>query len=70
MDFRVDPKYGSDNTRIALAFAIYAISHGADPRAVSAAIRSRDLSHKGTEKRQEQYVERTLAKALGAMRSR
>jgi hypothetical protein len=69
-DFRADPRYGGDNTRIDLAFAIYAISHRVDPSAVSAAIRSRDLSHKGTEKRREEYVERTLAKALGAMHSR
>lgn len=63
-DFRSDPRYGGDGTRIDLAFAIYALSHGADAGQVAAAIRSRDLSHKGDEKRQEQYVERTVAKGL------
>ena len=35
---------------------------------VSAAIRARDLSHKGNERRQEEYVERTIRKALAAIR--
>ena len=69
-DFRADPRYGGDNTRIGLAFAIYALSHGAAAGEVAAAIRSRDLSHKGNEKRQAQYVERTLAKASGRITGR
>jgi hypothetical protein len=69
-DFRADPRYGGDNTRIDLAYAIYALSHGADSGAVASEIRSRDLSHKGGEKRQEQYVARTLAKAIIAGISR
>jgi hypothetical protein len=69
-DFRADPRYGGDNTRIDLAFAIYALSHDADAAAVEAAIRSRDLSHKGNEKRQKEYIERTVAKASAAARSR
>lgn len=69
-DFRADPRYGGDNTRIDLAFAIYALSHGADREEIANVIRSRDLSHKGNEKRQSQYVERTLAKASGSMRER
>jgi hypothetical protein len=36
---------------------------------VGAAIRSRDLSHKGTERRQEDYVERTIRKALALQHS-
>jgi hypothetical protein len=65
--FRADTRYAADGTRIDLAYAIYALSHGLNPEAVSAALRSRDLSHKGTERRQEEYVERTIRKALGAV---
>lgn len=65
--FRADTRYGGDGTRIDLAYAIYALSHGFDAGAVNAALRSRDLSHKGTERRQEEYVERTIRKALGAV---
>jgi hypothetical protein len=63
-DFRVDPRYGADGTRIDLAYAIYALSHGAPTAEVEAAIRTRDLSHKGTEKRQADYIERTITKAM------
>jgi hypothetical protein len=63
-EFRSDPRYGGDGTRIDLAFAIYALSHGATTDQVGTAIRTRDLSHKGTEKRQLEYVERTIKKAL------
>jgi hypothetical protein len=63
-EFRSDPRYGSDGTRIDLAYAIYAISHGVGIQDVAAAIRSRDLSHKGTEKRQADYVARTIRKAM------
>ncbi|HTU45373.1 MAG TPA: RepB family DNA primase [Bryobacteraceae bacterium] len=62
-DFRSDPRYGGDATREDLAFAIYALSHGRSNHEVASALRSRDLSHKGDEKRQDQYVERTVAKA-------
>jgi hypothetical protein len=62
-DFRANPRYGGDNTRIDLAFAIYALSHGATSEDVAAAIRSRDLSHKGNDRRQGEYVERTIVKA-------
>ena len=65
-DFRADPRYGADGTRIDLAYAIYALSHGASTAEVEAAIRTRDLSHKGTEKRQAEYIERTINKAIGA----
>jgi hypothetical protein len=63
-EFRNDPRYGADGTRVDLAYAIYAFSHGAAATDVAAAIRSRDLSHKGTEKRQADYVERTIKKAM------
>lgn len=65
--FRADSRYGGDGTRVDLAYAIYALCHGVTPEAVSAALRSRDLSHKGNEQRQEEYVERTVHKALGAI---
>jgi hypothetical protein len=70
-EFRSDAKYGADGTRIDIAFAIYALTHGATVADVEAAIRTRDLSHKGGEKRQADYVERTIKKAIAtAERSR
>jgi hypothetical protein len=69
--FRRDPKRHGDGNRCDLAYAVYAFGHGADPAHVEAAIRSRDLSHKGSERRQQDYIERTIKKALeGADRSR
>ncbi len=65
-EFRVDSRYDGDGTRIDLAYAIYALSHGLSVEHVSAAIRSRDLSHKGSDKRQAEYIERTIKKALNA----
>ena len=65
--FRANPQYAGDGTRVDLAFAIYAISHGAPVAQVEASIRSRDLSHKGNEKRQLEYVERTIRKATAAV---
>jgi hypothetical protein len=65
-DFRADPRYGADGTRIDLAYAIYALSHGATTAEVAVAIRTRDLSHKGSEKRQADYIERTITKAIAA----
>jgi hypothetical protein len=70
-EFRSDARYGADGTRIDLAFAIYALTHGATAAEVEAAIRTRDLSHKGGEKRQADYVDRTIKKAIAtAERSR
>jgi hypothetical protein len=66
--FRADPRYGGDGTRIDLAYAIYALSRGATEARVETAIRSRDLSHKGGERRQADYVERTIKKALESAR--
>lgn len=63
-EFRGDPKYQADGTRIDLAFAIYAVSHGVARDEVEATLRTRDLTHKGTEKRQSEYIERTIRKAL------
>lgn len=67
--FRADPRYGGDGTRIDLAYAIYALSRGVTEAEVEAALRSRDLSHKGGERRQADYVERTIKKALESARS-
>jgi len=65
--FRADGRYGGDGTRIDLAYAVYALSHGAGAEQVETAIRSRDLSHKGNERRQDDYVERTIKKALAVI---
>ena len=65
--FRCNPRYAGDGTRIDLAYAVYAISHGLSEAEVSAAIRSRDLSHKGGQKRQDDYVDRTVRKAVGSL---
>jgi len=62
--FRADPRYGGDGSRIDLAYAIHAFSRGASQDQVEAAIGSRDLSHKGTERRQKDYIARTIRKAL------
>ena len=64
--FRGDQRYGGDGTRVDLAYAIYALAHGRSEAEVEAAIRSRDLSHKGCDRRQQDYVERTINKALAA----
>jgi hypothetical protein len=61
--FRQNPIYCGDGTRIDLAYAIYALSHGASESEIAAAIRSRNLEHKGNETRQREYVERTIRKA-------
>ena len=71
--FRADRRYAGDGNRIDLAWAIHALSHGAAEEEVAAAIRSRDLSKKGSQRRQDAYVERTLVQAarrLGAARGR
>ena len=67
--FRADPRYGGDGTRIDLAYAIYAFSRGVAETQVEAALRSRDLSHKGGERRQADYVERTIRKAVASARA-
>jgi hypothetical protein len=65
--FRADARYGGDGTRIDLAYAVYAFLHGATTAEVEATIWSRDLSHKGNERRQNDYVERTIKKALATI---
>jgi hypothetical protein len=65
--FRSNPLYAGDGNRIDLAYAVYALAHGADPTSIDAAIRTRDLSHKGNEKRQSDYVKRTIDKAAATI---
>jgi hypothetical protein len=67
-EFRADARYGGDGTRVDLAYAVYALSHGAAETEITAAIQSRDLSHKGSQKRQEDYVRRTIQKAATVVR--
>jgi hypothetical protein len=69
-EFRNNTKYGADATRVDLAYALYAFLRGANESEVRAAIGTRDLSHKGTERRQQEYVDRTVRKASELARSR
>ena len=62
--FRSNPAYGGDKTRSDLAYAIYALSHGIDETDIAQALRARDLTHKGNEKRQVEYIDRTIKKAM------
>lgn len=62
-DFRANPTYAGDGNRIDLAYAVYALSHGLSSDSVTQAIRSRDLSKKGSESRQADYSARTISKA-------
>ena len=67
-EFRADARYGGDGTRVDLAYAVYALSHGAAETEIIAALHSRDLSHKGSQKRQDDYVRRTIQKAATLVR--
>lgn len=62
-DFRVNLKYAGDHTRIDLAYAVYALAQGIAEYEVRAAVASRDLTHKGNRKRQQEYIDRTIKKA-------
>ena len=62
-DFRANASYAGDGNRIDLAYAIYGLARGLNDSSISDAIRSRDLSKKGSEARQEAYIGRTLQKA-------
>jgi hypothetical protein len=65
--FRADGRCCGDGTRVDLAYAIYSLSRGAGRAEVAVSIRSRDLSHKGNDRRQHEYVERTIKKALATI---
>jgi hypothetical protein len=67
-DFRQRPEYQQDGNRIDMAYAIYALSHGVAEDSVRASIASRDLDHKGPQKRQDDYIERTIQKAWTTIR--
>ena len=62
--YRDNPVYGGDGTRVDLAYALYALSHGVSEADLQTALASRDLSHKGNERRQREYVQRTINKAV------
>ena len=62
-DFRNNPVYCGDGTRVDLAYAIYALGHGVSDAGIRNALGSRDLSHKGNQRRQQEYIERTTRKA-------
>jgi hypothetical protein len=62
-DFRNNPVYCGDGTRVDLAYAIYALGHAVSDTEIRNALGSRDLSHKGNERRQQEYIERTTRKA-------
>jgi hypothetical protein len=66
-DFRQRPEYQNDGNRIDLAYAVYALSYGLVEDDVRAAIATRDLSHKGNQKRQLDYIDRTVKKAWDAV---
>ena len=57
------PKYGGDQTRVDLAYAVYALAHDIPESEARNALASRDLTHKGNRKRQQEYIERTIKKA-------
>ncbi len=67
-DFRNAPTYAGDYHRADLAYATYALSRGLSDDQVEAAIRTRDLSHKGGATRQTDYIERTIHKARESVR--
>src|ERR1700676_4238089 len=61
--FRGKPIYDGDQTRVDLAYAVYALAHGVPENTAREALASRDLSHKGDRKRQLDYIDRTIRKA-------
>jgi hypothetical protein len=62
-DFRRRPTYCGDHTRSDLAYAIYALAHGVPEKVLREQLASRDLNHKGNQKRQQEYLNRTVLKA-------
>jgi len=62
-DFRTKPIYGCDQTRVDLAYAIYALAHGVPENEARNVLSSRDLTHKGNRERQQEYIDRTIRKA-------
>ena len=62
-NFRTKPIYGGDQTRVDLAYAVYAMAHAVPEYEARNALASRDLTHKGNMKRQQEYIDRTIKKA-------
>jgi DNA primase RepB-like protein len=62
-DFRAKSIYGGDQTRVDLAYAVHAFAHAIPEHEARNALASRDLTHKGDAKRQQEYIERTIKKA-------
>jgi hypothetical protein len=63
LDFRARPIYAGDQTRVDLAYTVYALAHGIPESEARNALASRDLSHKGNSNRQQEYIDRTIKKA-------
>ena len=67
-DFHHDPRYRGDLHRADLAWATYAASHGLTQPEISRHILlARDLSKKGSLRRQRNYAARTASKALATL---
>lgn len=62
-DFRRRSAYGGDYNRSDLAYAIYAPAHGIPEKMLREQLAASDLSHKGSQKRQQEYLDRTISKA-------
>ena len=62
-DFRRRSVYCGDHTRSDLAYAINALARGVPETTVREQLASRDLNHKGNQKRQQEYLDRTVLKA-------
>jgi hypothetical protein len=62
-EFRAKPIYGGDQTRVDLAYAVYALAQSVSENDVRNTLASRDLTHKGNRKRQQEYIDRTIMKA-------
>jgi hypothetical protein len=63
-DFRLRPVYGGDQARSDLAYAVYALAHGITESDVRQQLASHDLTYKRDAKRQQDYLDRTVQKAL------
>jgi hypothetical protein len=64
-EFQRDPHYGGDLHRADMAWARHAAGMGLSASEIRAEImQTRDLSKKGSEKRQREYAERTAGKAV------
>jgi hypothetical protein len=69
-DFMQNPAFGGDGHRIDIAYAVYALAHGVSDTDVRAAIAKRDLTKKGGPRRQAEYIDRTIQKALATVQNR